>query len=148
MLKIKKKNNLTELKSTYNKWLYFKEHYTFEAPIDAVLSNFTKMGKDVFVIIVKYGGTKTEIIRAFDQKRNKYIYPNSSITLHALISGHARKEYDLVSKLNSVHTSVLTGVCVPNDILSGLQQVTVAVSSINKSIWYAIYKKIEVVVSC
>ena len=78
---------LKDVKNVFNKWLYLRENYTFIAPICAVLSNFLNADPDIFFIVTKSGGTKTEVIRAFGSEENNYVYPVSKFTPQTLISG-------------------------------------------------------------
>lgn len=89
MIKIEeiKLRTLEDIKAVFNKWLYLKEDYTFIAPICAVLSNFLNADPDIFFIVTKSGGTKTEVIRAFGSEENEFVYPVSKFTPQTLISG-------------------------------------------------------------
>lgn len=90
--------DLAELLKVFRKWLYIEEDYTIVAPTCAVIANFCPGDPDIIGIIGPSGSSKTEFIRSLGVKENHFIYPISSITEHAFVSGH-KDSMDLVPRL-------------------------------------------------
>jgi hypothetical protein len=80
--------------------LYVKEDYAIEGPICAVIANFDKGDPDIWGIIGPSGSLKTEVLRSFGTRENKWVYPISGLTEHTFISGFdVSEQADIIPNL-------------------------------------------------
>ena len=82
----------------FHKWLHFDNDYDITIPSSYAISNFSNTDPGMLGIIAPSGGYKTEIIRAFGEEENKYIYPIDNLTARTFVSGLKNVE-DIIPKL-------------------------------------------------
>ena len=86
------------LLNLFHKWLYFENDYDITIPVAFAVSNFTDTDPGCLGIIAPSGSYKTELIRAFGNEENEYVFPIDNLTPHTFVSGMKNVE-DIIPQL-------------------------------------------------
>ena len=90
--------DIYELLDIFHKWLYFENNCDITIPVAFAVSNFTDTDPGCLGIIAPSGSYKTELLRAFGNEENEYVFPLDNLTPHTFVSGMKNVE-DIVPQL-------------------------------------------------